>query len=56
MLTRAASPQMYGDLAETLGNVATINSPGAGGDDAPAEAAKPAKAAPKAAAAKGKKK
>ena len=36
--------KMYADLADTLGNVATINSPGAGGgDDGPA---KPAKAAP----------
>ena len=36
--------KMYGDLAETLGNVATINSPGASGDAAPA--AKAEKAAP----------
>jgi ribosomal protein L31 len=51
--------KMYADLADTLGNVATINSPGAGagGDDAaPAASAAPTKAAPKAAAKGGKKK
>ena len=47
--------KMYGDLADTLGNVATINNQAPGGADEAAPAAKPAKAAPKAAQ-KGKKK
>ena len=47
--------KMYADLADTLGNVATINSPGAGGGE-DAGPAKPAKAAPKAAAKAGGKK
>jgi ribosomal protein L31 len=47
--------KMYADLADTLGNVATINSPGAGGGE-DAGPAKPAKAEPKAAAKAGSKK
>ena len=39
--------KMYGDLADTLGNVATINNQGPGAEAADAAAAaKPAKAAP----------